>query len=379
MNKTLQIAGDSPYGGGGYLILRWCKFLIVNGWQVDVLATNPQWVAMLKEIPGLKVIEDIFIPRNVAPLKDAQAFSQLFRLLQKSRYEVVHTYTATPGFVGRLAARAAGVPVIVHHQAGWTVTEFSTPLQRILYTPLEFLAVAASTCSICVSHAVERQARDLHIAPPKKLVVICNGINPQPFVDACQNGARDVFRAKLGIPDGHLLIGNTGRLAPQKDNQTLIEAMKIFYTLQPETPFTLLIAGEGQERPELERLVDSLGLAGRVKLMGFVEDIPSFLAGVDMFISPSLWEGLSISLLEAMAAAKPIITTTILPNAELIEHEVDGLLVAPKRPDQIAEAIQRLWQDRALADRCGQAARQRVFDCYTIERMFNETLELYKV
>lgn len=379
MRKTLQITGDSPYGGAGYLILRWCQFLVVNGWQVDVLATNPQWVAMLKEIPGLKVIEDILIPRDISPLKDARAFSKLIRLLRRTRYDVVHTYTATPGFVGRLAARAAGVPVIVHHQAGWTVTEFSTPLQRIIYTPLEYLAVAASTYSICVSHAVERQAHDLHIAPPKKLVVICNGINPQPFFEACQNGAREMFRGRLGIPDGHLLIGNTGRLAPQKDNQTLIEAMRIFQTLQPETPFTLLIAGEGQERAELERLVDSLGLAGRVKLLGFVEDIPTFLAGVDMFISPSLWEGLSISLLEAMAAAKPIITTTILPNAELIEHEVNGLLVAPRRPDQIAEAVQRLWQDRALAVRCGEAARQRVVDHYSIERMFNETLELYQV
>lgn len=97
-----------------------------------------------------------------------------------------------------------------------------------------------------------------------------------------------------------------------------------------------------------------------------------------MFISPSLWEGLSISLLEAMAAAKPIITTTILPNAELIQHESTGLLVAPKRPDQIAEAIQHLWQDSALAARCGAAARQRVVDHYTIERMFNETFELYQ-
>jgi glycosyltransferase involved in cell wall biosynthesis len=377
MRKTLQITGDSPYGGAGYLILRWCKYLITEGWQVHILATNPQWVSMLKEIPELHIIEDIFIPRGISPLQDSAAFFQLTQLLKKEKYDVVHTYTATPGFVGRLAARMSRVPVILHHQAGWTVTEFSPLWHRLLFTPLEYLAVAASSKAICVSYAVEQQARKLKIASPKKLVVICNGIDPFPFMAASESGERDAFRNNMGISDGHLLIGNTGRLAPQKDNHTLIEGMAIFKNRNPQIPFSLLLAGDGPDRQELEKLAAAHNLKDEVRFLGFVSDIPQFLAGLDIFISPSLWEGLSISLLEAMAAAKPIITTTIAPNAELIEHERTGLVVPPKRPDEIADATLRLVQDQGLAQRCASAAQRRVLERYSIDRMFQETADLY--
>ena len=140
MPKTLQITGDSPYGGGGYLILRWCKYLISKGWQVHVQATNPQWLSMLKEIPDVRIINDIYIPRCISPLKDCSAFFQLLRLMKKEKYNVVHTYTATPSFLGRIAARIVAVPIILHHQAGWTVTEFSSIWKKLIFTPLEYLA-----------------------------------------------------------------------------------------------------------------------------------------------------------------------------------------------------------------------------------------------
>ena len=377
MAKSLQVTGNSPYGGAGYLLLRWCRYLLSRGWQVDVLATDPFWVSELEKIPGLKVIEDIYIPRNIAPVRDLYALGQLLALIRRERYDVVHTYTATPGFLGRIAARLVDVPVILHHQAGWTVTDFSSLRERILYAPLEYLATLASTKGICVGHAVEQQGRQLRIAPPNKLVVICNGIEPQPFIAATQNGGRELLRRELGFSDDHLLIGNTGRLSPQKDNGPLIQAMAYLRSLIPDVPFTLLLAGDGPDRQKLEELVYSLELGEQVRLLGFRSDIPTFLAGLDIFVNPSLWEGLSISLLEAMAAAKPIVTTSILPNAELIEHEVTGLLVPPKAPEQIAQAIARFVQEPELAHSCGIAARQRVLESYTIDRMFQETWDLY--
>ena len=114
-----------------------------------------------------------------------------------------------------------------------------------------------------------------------------------------------------------------------------------------------------------------------MRFLGFCREIPAFLAGLDVFVSPSFREGLSISLLEAMAAARPIVTTSILPNAELIEHEVTGLLVPPRDPEQVAEAIARFAREPGLAQRCALAARQRVLDHYTLDRMFQETWDLY--
>lgn len=378
MAKCLQITGNSSYGGAGYLLLGWCRYLLARGWQVDILATDPLWVSKLEEIPGLRILQDIFIPRDITPVQDLKAGVQMLSLMRRERYDVVHTYTATPGFLGRMAARFVGVPVILHHQAGWTVTEFSSWPSKILYTPLEYLVTVASSKSICVSYAVEQQAHQFHIAPPSKLVVICNGIEPQPYIAATQsNAARAALREELGFSDDHLLIGNTGRLSAQKNNAPLIQAMALLKVLLPNLPYTLLLAGDGPDQAQLEKLIQSMALDRQVRLLGFRHDIPTFLAGIDIFVSPSLWEGLSISLLEAMAAAKPIVTTSILPNAELIEHQITGLLVPPQAPNEIAQAIARFVNEPALAQSCGRAARQRVLDQYSIDRMFQETLDLY--
>lgn len=377
MIKCLQIVGDSKYGGATFLILSWCQFLLDKGCDVTVLSTDEITISRLREIPGVSIINSVFIPRDVIPLQDVKAIGQLFRLLERSRFDVVHTYTAIPGFLGRIAARLARIPVIVHHQAGWPVTEFSSLFERLVYTPLEYLAVLASTRSICVSHAVAQQSRQFRIAPQSKLVTICNGIEPQPFIMATESGVGQALRQELGIPADHLLIGNTGRLAQQKDNETLIRAMVPLKSALKERPFTLLLAGDGPDQQKLQDLVQSLNLSENVRLLGFRTDIPAFLNTLDVFVSPSLWEGLSISLLEAMAAARPIVTTSIPPNAELIEHEVTGLLVPPKSPEQIAQAIVRFVQEPDLAQRCATAARQRVLECYTIDRMFQETWNLY--
>jgi glycosyltransferase involved in cell wall biosynthesis len=379
MIKTLQITGNSTYGGAGYLILRWCRYLLSQGCGVDVLATDAHWVSILKTVPGLHVIEDVYIPRDIALAKDLRAFYKLLRLIRREGYDVVHTYTATPGFLGRLAACLVGTPAIMHHQAGWTVTEFSPMKERILYTPLEYLASLASSKAVCVSHAVAEQAHQLHIAPARKLMVICNGIEAEPFITATRDNSRGRLRRNWGFADDHILIGGTGRLSPQKDNGSLIEAMTHLRSLIPDVSFSLFLAGEGPERGKLEKLVESLNLGGQVHLLGFVKDIPAFLATLDVFVSTSLWEGMSISILESMAAARPIVATSILPNAELIEHERTGLLVDPRAPSQIAQAIARFILEPELARECGEAARQSALDRYTIERMFQETWDLYQV
>jgi glycosyltransferase involved in cell wall biosynthesis len=147
--------------------------------------------------------------------------------------------------------------------------------------------------------------------------------------------------------------------------------------LVPDIPVTLLLAGAGTDQDKLENLVSSLGLTKEVRFLGFVKDISEFLAGIDIFVTTSLSEGLSISLLEAMAAARPIVASSILPNTELIEHAVTGLIVPVKSPDNTARAIARLIQEPDLAQQCAKQARERILKDYTIDRMFQETWNLY--
>lgn len=374
--KTLQIVGNSKYGGGGYLLVKWCKYLSEKNWQIDVLGTDPEVINKLSNVP-IRPIKNIYIPREIAPVKDILAFIQLIRLLHKEKYGVVHTYTATPSFLGRLAARIVGTPVILHHQAGWTINEYSKPLERLFYTPLEYLAALASTKSICVGHSIEKQGRELKLAPKDKFVTIPNGIDAQPFITAKVNGSGDKLRDTLEIQADHLIIGNTGRLEQSKDNKSLLEAISILKNRFNYNNIALLLAGDGSEMDFLKAEATSLGLEKNVRFLGFFENIPAFLASLDIFVSPSFREGLSISVMEAMASALPIVTTAIPPNAELIQHEKNGLLVPPRSPDDLAEAIFRFIQEPDLAKHCARNANQSVLEYYTIDRMFQETLNLY--
>ncbi len=375
--RTLQLIGGTAYGGGTNVLLRWCRYLIAKGCQVDVLSTDTRTVQELRKIEGIRIIDDIHIPREIEPIPDLRAFFRLLSLMRNESYDVVHTYTSTPGFLGRLTGRLGGIPVVLHRAGGWAVHDLTSPPKRILYTPLSYLAGLASTKTICVSHANAQKAREMHLAPQSKLVTICSGIDPQPFLQATSNGAGEKIRQELSIPADCLLIGNAGRLTPLKDNETTIRAMAHLKSLTGDHPFSLLLAGNGRDRQKLEDLIHSLGLGDRVRLLGFRRDIPAFLAGLDIFVSPSLAEGLSISLLEAMAAARPIVTSSILPNAELIKHEVTGLLVPTRSPEHLARAIARFVREPELARQCASAARQRVLESYSLERMLLETWNLY--
>ncbi len=375
--KILQVVGDSKFGGATYLILEWCKFLVSHNCDVAVLSTDALTIRELKKIPGVTVIDSIFIPRDVAPMADLRALAKLARLIGKKSYDVIHTHTSTPGFIGRLAACYAGAPVRLHSAHGWPVSEFSSLAERILYTPLENIASRISTRVICVSKAAVDQGARFHLALPKKLVAVCNGIDPTPFLQASEQAGQS-FRQELGLASDTIMIGNTSRLSPQKDVRSLVEAIPHLSGLMGKREFVVLLAGDGPLREELESLAARLAVASSIRFLGFRSDIPEFLAALDCFVSPSLWEGLSISLMEAMAAARPIVTTNIEPNAELIRHEKTGLLVPTRAPEAIAAAIARVITDRQLADRCAAAARARLLDRFTIRRMFDEQWRLYQ-
>lgn len=374
--RVLQVVGDSKYGGATYLILSWCQFLLNRGCDVTLLSTDRLTINKAKEL-GIKIIDSILIPRDVNLIQDIKALYNLQKLIKKTNFDIVHTYTATPGFIGRMAAWLAHTPVRFHDAQGWPVTEFSNLREQFVLTAAEYLAGLTATRIICASHATAYLGKKLHIAPQKKLVTICNGINPEPFILATKNEIRLQVRRELGVASDCLLIGNTSRLAAQKDNATLIQSIEFLKIILPERPFLIIIAGDGPERTNLENLARSLGVIKYVHFLGFCTDIPGLLAALDVFVSPSLWEGLSISLLEAMASSRPIVTTNILPNAELIKHEVTGLLVSPQSPDQVAKAIARFVFEPNLAQQCATAAKQKVLTDYTIDRMFQETWNLY--
>lgn len=374
--KCLQVVGNSAYGGATFLIVRWCQFLLEKGCQVDVVASERRTVDCLR-LAGARVIDSVIIPREVDAARNVVAFAKLYRLIKSERYQVVHTYTAVPGVLGRLVGRVANVPVILHHQAAWSVSESTSSILRLAYGVCEGVALLACTKAICVGSSVEEEGRNLWFVPRGRLTTIPNGIDASPYLRDLSGAERASLRRSLGLSGDDVLIGNTGRLAVQKDNLTLIRALPIIRREFSGGSVVLLFAGVGEDRARLQEAAEAQGCASGVRFLGFREDIPAFLNLLDVFASLSWREGLSISILEAMAAARPIVASSIPPNAELIEHEVTGLLVQPRREDRAAAAILQLLRDPELGRSLGRRARETVLERYTIARMLEATWQLY--
>jgi glycosyltransferase involved in cell wall biosynthesis len=179
------------------------------------------------------------------------------------------------------------------------------------------------------------------------------------------------FGAARAAPAGEVsLVGTVGRLAPQKDQETLLEAA----ALVPEARFVLV--GDGELRPELERRAAELGIADRVTFTGAREDVPELLASFDVFAHPSLFEGFCLAVLEAQAAGVPVVATPVGGIPETVVDGETGLLVPTRDPTALAAAIRRLLEDREFAQRLADAAR-RSARRYSTERMVEETLKVY--
>lgn len=370
--KVLHVVGDSKFGGAAVVIFRLAELAKSLGWQVDVLTTDPTFQKVLQEA-GIGIVPLEAIWREIRPVQDLKGLNRLYRFLKEKDYTLVHTHTSKAGFVGRLAARLAGVPVIVHTVQGFAFHEQSSPLALQAYSTLERLAARWCDLLVTVSEFHRSWALSLGIGTEDKIAVIPNGINPervQPTLPA------DAIRHSWGVSHEELALLLTGRLAPQKGHEYLIQAIPIL-AKHLKRPFRVILAGDGPLREAIEAQVQSLGIQEQVVMLGFRSDIGNLLAASNIVVIPSLWEGLSVALLEAMATGKPIVTTTIGSNLEVIRDRETALLVPPKDPQSLAQAIIELAENPNLAKRIAEKAQALFESNYTEETMLQNYKAVY--
>lgn len=370
--RVLHIVGDSKYGGGSYVILRLAQMARAVGWEPWVLTTDPLFQQVLAE-NALPYTNCALIAREIHPYKDLRALQQLTAYLRAHHFDIVHTHTSKGGFIGRRAAWSAGVPAIIHTVHGFAFHEQSHPLQVRLYAAIERMAARWCHKLVTVSCYHREWALQLKIATPAKIAAIPNGIDPAR-VEPTQPLSN--LREALGIHAGASIILSTGRLAAQKGFEYLIEAAAMLKQRSPQ-PFHVIIAGEGPLRDALQRQIQRLGVAESVRLIGFYKTIGDLYALADLVVLPSLREGLSIALLEAMAAGKPIITTTIGSNLEATDHGRVARLVPPKDAHALANAIQQMLGDSQQAAHYARCARDHFMQHYTETRMLEQYRQLY--
>jgi glycosyltransferase involved in cell wall biosynthesis len=317
---------------------------------------------------GATIVDLDVVRRDIRPWWDAWGAYRLARFLRQARYAIVHTSTSKGGFVGRLSARLAGVPVIIHTVAGFAFHEHSSTLQLHTFATLERMAAHWCDRIVTVSHFHRDWALRLGIGDQVLLKAIPSGI-PQERVALSR--PPEQTRSLLGLTPGHLTVLFTGRLAEQKGLEYLISAVPLL-ARRLDGAVKVLLAGDGPLKADLSSLAKRLGVEDHVVFLGFQTDIGDLLAVSDVFALPSPWEGLSISVLEAMAASKPIVATSIGSNRELLQDGATGLLVPPKRADMLGRAILALAEDGQLRHRLGAAAHRVFRENYTEERMVGQ-------
>lgn len=312
--------------------------------------------------PGVDVIA--LAERPGSPKLNALRMARVFRAW---RPDVVHTrnWTCIDAILG---ARLAGVPVVIHGEHG---REAGDPEGRNgLRRRVRRLLAPLVTEFVAVSRDLARWLVEDVGVPPAKVTQIYNGVDTEAFSPADKEAARRT----LGIRDGAVVIGTVGRLDPVKDHRGLLEA---FGRTARHPHAQLVVVGDGPCRAELEQVGRRLGLDGRVLMLGERQDVARILRALDVFVLPSLGEGISNALLEAMASGLPVIATRVGGNPELVDHDVTGMLVSPRSAEALAAAFDRYLSDPGLIRKHGEAGRQRALHDFSLERMFGAYDSLY--
>jgi len=299
-------------------------------------------------------------------------FSLPFRLakvLKRRNISLIHTHNTGAYLYGAIAAKLAKVPVIIHTEHG---RDF--PDKRRLMLAERILSLWTSKI-IAVSHDLKNSLVECENISPGKIIVIPNGIDLDLFQDYSQEIVNKK-RSEMGLNPDDFIIGNIARLAPIKDHKHLIKAFKI--VLREVHNAKLIIVGNGPLREELFDYSNNLGLSKKIFFLGERKDIPELLATLDVFVLSSQNEGISLTLLEAMAAKRPVVATTVGGNKEIVEDGITGYLVPPENSEKLAKAIVNVAANSKAALQMGIFARERVRQKYSLEKMVERYREVYE-
>jgi glycosyltransferase involved in cell wall biosynthesis len=294
------------------------------------------------------------IALNQRPGLSAGLPFRLARLFQTASAGVVHTHNTKALLYGAPAARLADVPVVVHTRHGQRLG--ATRRQTVLFN----LAARCANSIVSVSHDSLQLAAAQGL-PRQRLVSIHNGINLAAWT------------AVGPYPKGPVVF--VGRFSAEKDIATLLRAAAIAGKV--DRTFRLCLAGEGPDRAGLQALAGELGIANRTVFLGEMQYIAALLAGSSLLVLPSLSEGISVALLEAMARGLPVVATRVGGNIEVVSHGQTGLLVETRSPQALAEAMLTIYQNPPLARQMGEAGRQRVEEHFDARRMVAQYEALY--
>ena len=343
-------------GGAGVLTLRGAKALDPREFQVTIIAGSGTLLDQAAAA-GLEVIVEPALRTPIDPRSDLRALRALTESLRQRSYHVAHTHTSKAGALGRMAARRAGIPRIVHTYHGFPFHEFQSPGRRAAYVAIERRLGRITDIALCVGTGVAVEAVRRRLVAPERIRTIGVVVDdaPGPGMPARAPGARERARHALGIPAAATVIGAVGRLAYQKAPEDFLAMLR---RLGRPGVVGVWIGG-GELAEHIGRLARAHPAAHMV-LAGERADVPQLLPAFDIFALPSRYEGLPTAIVESMVCGIPVVATAVNAVADVVVPGETGLLVPPQRPDLMADAVRYLIDRPGLAACMAMTARVRL-------------------
>jgi len=388
-----------PAGGRPIRVLHVITRLIVGGAMENTLLTvlgqmqDPRYEVTLyagiddgpegnlhavAHAKGVNLVLTPHLLRPIRPLTDLRALADLTRFIRRGRFHIVHTHATKAGIVGRLAARMAGVPIVVHTLHSLVFHEYQSGLANRTYVALKKLCAPLTHQFISVSQATARGAIAAGIGDPARHAVVLSGMDLEPFLTAENRIERAAARRRFGVPPEAPVVGKIARLFPLKGHAEFMEAAARVHAQRPDVHF--LLVGDGILRAELAAEASRRGLGSVVHFAGLVPaaEIPAALIAMDVVVHTSLREGLARVLPQALAAGRPVVTFALDGAPEVIEDGRSGYVVPALDTAALAARVLALLDDPAR--RAAMAAHGRAFVAreFPVEQMVARIDALYE-
>jgi len=384
-NKILHIITRLDMGGSAQNTLLTClklsrkyEMVLVCGLSQESNMTDSERGAVKGLINdaranGVTIVQIPSLLRRISPVNDIRALYDLVRIIKTVKPDVVHTHTSKAGILGRMAAKIARVPIIVHTPHGHVFFGHFGPIPSRIFLWVERFFAPLTDRVVALTDRESRDYTDLDVYPGEKLVKIHSGVDVKKFKQV-PVGAVEKKRS-LGLNQNVLVVGFIGWLLPIKGPMHLLKAMEDVWQDHDDT--ILVFIGKGDLDVDLRAEALKAGASGRVNFLGWRNDIDEILPIFDIFVLPSLNEGMGRVLVEAMAAGKPIVASNVGGIPDLVENDHNGLLVPPGDEKALAAAIRQLINDPEKAKLMGQSGRERCRQ-FSLEGMVAKLDNLYE-
>jgi glycosyltransferase involved in cell wall biosynthesis len=368
--NTCHVITRMIVGGAQENTLLTARGHVERGHRV-VLVTGPSpgpegALLAAESVPGLEIVEIPALVRAIRPLQDLRAYLDLKRLFVRERFDVVHTHSSKAGILARVAARHAGVPLVVHTVHGQAFHPYQSRWTNAAYILAERWAASHCDRILAVAQAMVDQCVAARVAPPERYRVVYSGMNMESFLNARPEPA---LRHALGIPEGVPVVGKIARLFELKGHSYLLDAAPRIAAAVPEVRF--LLVGDGVLREQIAARAAELGLGDRFVFAGLVPpaEVCRYTALMDVLVHLSLREGLPRTVVQALATGVPAVGFALDGTPEVIVDGVTGRLCSPGDTQAVATAVTGLLQDGATRRRLGAAGRERVRNQFCWRRM----------